>query len=77
MSYQRVLLKLSGEALMGNLGYGGVLEMFAKEATRAICCNARDGRRIFVDCFEHSYVTAINIDGSAFNPLKIVRCLNQ
>ncbi|MGL5793638.1 MAG: UMP kinase, partial [Waterburya sp.] len=22
MSYQRVLLKLSGEALMGNLGYG-------------------------------------------------------
>jgi hypothetical protein len=62
---------------MGNLGYGGVLEMFAKEATRAICCNAMDGRRIFVDCFEYSYVTAINIDGSAFNPLKIVRFLNQ
>ena len=44
---------------------------------RAICCNASDGRRIFVDCFEHSYVNAINIDGFAFNPLKIVRFLNQ
>ena len=26
----------------------------------------------FIDCFEHSCVTAIDIGGSVFNPLKIV-----
>ena len=46
---------------MGNLGYGGVLEMSAKEATACDLLQRRDGRRIFVDRFEHSYVTAIII----------------
>ena len=56
----------------------GVFEMSAYfEIACDYCCNACGGRQIFVDCFEHSYVNAINIDGFAFNPLKKVKFLNQ